>query len=198
CDLNGGGDDNGDVSLITGHIMTELESPVTGVQVKAIAGNAGPLQVETSSEGDFNFTIARGSQLSIVPNKNTGFSEGVSTADLIDIQRHILQKKALDSKYKKIAADVNGNGMIDGLDVLELRKVVLNPSREFANNTSWRFFDTDTDKEVYQMDNLQGDQTVNFTGVKIGDVNLSGDAASNSRSANGQLHLNIANKVLKG
>src|SRR5690606_33819708 len=75
CDVTGGGD-GGDVSLITGYIMTELESPVKGVQVKAIAGNAGPLQVETSSDGEFNFTIARGTQVSIIPNKNTGFSEG--------------------------------------------------------------------------------------------------------------------------
>ena len=40
--------------------------------------------------------------------------------------------------------------------------------------------------------------TVNFTGVKIGDVNLSGDPARTSRSKKGQLQLNIADKVLKG
>lgn len=199
-------DTSGDVSLISGHIMTELESAVKGVEVRAVLGQGSPLQVETPETGDFRLSINNGSQVSIIPGKNTGFSNGVSTADLIDIQRHVLQKKALDSKYKMIAADVNGNGRIEGLDVLELRKLVLNPSGVFANNTSWRFYDTKTDKEVYEINPLTEDMTLNFTGVKIGDVNLSGDPARSSRSAHSlsrlkderQLQLNIADKVLKG
>ena len=151
CNVNTSTDTTGDVSLISGHIMTELNSAVKGVEVKAVLGQGSPLQVVTPESGDFSFSINNGSQVSIIPGKNTGFSNGVSTADLIDIQRHVLQKKALDSKYKMIAADVNGNGRIEGLDVLELRKLVLNPSGVFANNTSWRFYDTKTDKEVYEI-----------------------------------------------
>src|SRR5690606_6057172 len=45
---------------------------------------------------------------------------------------------------------------------------------------------------------LEADQALNFMAVKIGDVNLSGDPASSNRSTKGQLHLNIADKVLKG
>src|SRR5690606_41070113 len=36
-----------------------------------------------------------------------------------------------------------------------------------------------------------------WVGVKIGDVNLSGDPARSSRSTTGELHLNVADKVLK-
>ncbi|MBY5956811.1 T9SS type A sorting domain-containing protein [Membranicola marinus] len=208
CEVDGGSG-SGDVSLITGHIMTELNSPVKGIDVKAVLGSGSPLEVSTSEDGSFSLTVDQGSSVSIVPYKNTDFSAGVSTADLIDMQRHILQKKRLDSKYQRIAADVNGNGLIDGLDLLELRKVVLNPSRVFANNTSWRFYDTATGQEVFDLEDVSEDHHVEFTGVKIGDVNLSlsrqnvgSDPASpdsyRGRSKKGQLHLNVADKVLKG
>src|SRR5690606_29108750 len=65
-------------------------------------------------------------------------------------------------------------------------------------NTSWKFFDAQTDKESYDMSNVNGDVTVDWIGVKIGDVNLSGDPARSSRSTTGELHLNVADKTLKG
>ena len=166
--------------------------------MKAVLGSGSPLTTVTGGEGAYSFSINNGSQVSLVPSKNTGYANGVSTQDLIDIQRHVLQKKALDSKYKKIAADVNANGAIDGLDVLELRKLVMQPNSKFANNTSWRFFDTQTDKEAYDVSKVAGDVSVDWVGVKIGDVNLSGDPARSSRSTTGNLHLNVADKTLKG
>ena len=197
CDL-GGGSDTVDVSLVSGHIMTELESAVDGVEVRVALDRGAPVRVQSSGNGSFSIAIENGLQGTVIPYKNTDFSEGVSTADLIDIQRHILQKKALDSKYKLIAADVNGNGLVEGLDILELRQLVLNPTRSFVNNTSWRFFDTRTNQEIHEFEQLNGDIRVDFTGVKVGDVNYSSDPASGNRSTSGQLHLNVADKVLKG
>ncbi len=196
------GTDTTDVSLVAGSIQTEDGVAVQQVEMKAVLGSGSPLITVTSGEGTYNFSISNGSQVSLVPGKNTGFSNGVSTQDLIEIQRHVLQKKALDSKYKKIAADANGNGSIDGLDVLELRKLVMQPDTRLPNNTSWKFFDTQTDKESYDVSNVNGDVTVDWIGVKIGDVNLSGDPARSSsdnyRSTTGELHLNVADVTLKG
>src|SRR5690606_22930550 len=189
-----GGDD---VSLVQGTITTEQGDPVQKVEMKAVLGNGSPLTTVTSDEGSYSFSINEGSQVSLVPSKNTGFANGISTQDLIDIQRHVLQKNELGSKYKKIAADVNGNGTIDGLDVLELRKLVMKPDSKLPNNTSWRFFDTKTDMEVYDITKVEGDMNVDFIGVKIGDVNLSGDPARSSRSVTGELSLNVADKTLK-
>src|SRR5690606_25695441 len=104
---------------------------------------------------------------------------------------------ALDSAYQEGDAEVNGNGALDGLDVLELRELVMKPDSKVSNNTSWRFFDTQTDKESYDVSNVNGDVTVDWVGVKIGDVNLSRDPARSSRSTTGELHLNVADKALK-
>ena len=198
CEIDDSNGDDGDItSMIQGKITTEMGEPVERVEMKAVLGTGSPLTTVTGGEGTYSFSINEGSQVSLVPAKNTGFANGISTQDLIDIQRHILQKNELGSKYRKIAADVNGNGTIDVLDVLELRKLVMKPDSKLANNTSWRFFDTKTDMEVYDVNNVEGDMTVDFVGVKIGDVNLSGDPARSSRSTTGELNLNVANKTLK-
>src|SRR5690606_6285803 len=196
------GNDTTDVSLVSGVIQTEKGEAVQQVEIKAVLGSGSPLTTVTSGEGNYNFSISNGAQVSLVPSKNTGFSNGVSTQDLIEIQRHILQKKSLDSKYKKVAADANGNGSIDGLDVLELRKLVMQPHTQLPNNTSWRFFDTQSDKESYDVSNVTGDVTMDWNAVKTGDVSLSGDPARSSsdnyRSTTGELHLNVADQSLKG
>src|SRR5690606_10586042 len=81
--------------------------------------------------------------------------------------------------------------------VLELRKLVMKPDSKFANNTSWRFFDSKTDNKVYDVNNVEGDMTVDFVAVKIGAVNLSGDRARSSRSTTGELHLNAADGSMR-
>src|SRR5699024_2601918 len=88
-------------------------------------------------------------------------------------------------------------GVIDVYDILELRKIVLNPSGTFANNSSWRFFEKKSGQESYEISKLDGDQRADFIGVKIGDVNQSGDPAKTSRRASGELHLTMTDKVLK-
>src|SRR5699024_4606455 len=192
------GDENGDISLIQGAIATEEGDAVGNVEMKAVLGSGSPLTTVTSGDGAYNFSIQDGSNVSLIPSKNTGFANGVTTHDLVLIQRHVLQKEMLDSKYKRIAADIDGNGRVDAFDVLELRQLVMNPTGQLANNTSWRFFDKNTDKEVFEVSNLKGDMNVDWVGVKIGDVNLDGTPSrSSSRAVTGELTLNVADKQLK-
>ncbi|GAA5220822.1 hypothetical protein GCM10025777_14520 [Membranihabitans marinus] len=192
-DTTGGGD----VSL-TGTIATEENTEIGQVQVKAVLGSGSPLTAVTTGNGSYAFNLAQGSQVSIVPTKNIGHANGISTQDVIAIQGHVLQKSLITSDYKKVAADVDGNGEINGLDVLETRRMVLTPNREFASNTSWRFFVNDGNmKESFESSNLSADQNVDFVGVKIGDVILSADASRSARSGLSSLNLNVADKVLK-
>src|SRR5690625_5383233 len=103
--------------------------------MKAVLGSGSPMTTVTSGDGAYNFSIQDGSNVSLVPSKNTGFANGVTTHDLIYIQRHVLQKELLESKYQRIAADVDGNGRVDAYDVLELRQLVMRPDTELPNNT---------------------------------------------------------------
>ncbi|MBK8627510.1 MAG: hypothetical protein IPN86_18665, partial [Saprospiraceae bacterium] len=50
---------------------------------------------------------------------------GVSTLDLVIIQRHILGLQAMNSPYKLIAADANNDGKVTASDLTEIRKLIL-------------------------------------------------------------------------
>jgi hypothetical protein len=119
---------------------------------------------------------------------------GVSTIDLVNITNHILGKKALDSPYKLIAADANNNGNITTGDLSEIRKLILHINTKFSKTNSWRFIDKNfkfpdpknpwktTFPEVYNIANLNNNMTVDFVGIKVGDV--TGDVKASAAAKN--------------
>lgn len=196
-DMNGGDDDEGS-SLIRGAISTSAEAPVHDVEMKAVLGSGSPMTMMTGSDGTYVFNVREGSDVSLIPGKNTGFAYGVTTQDLIAMQRHILNKQPLEDRYALIAADINGNGSIEAFDMTELRKLILQPDRyQFSNNTSWRFLDKEKNLEVYELRDISGDAEIDWVGVKIGDVNMSGEVSVNNRNLSGAVHLNVADKHLR-
>ncbi len=64
--------------------------------------------------------------------------EGVTTFDMIQIQKHILTTELLSNPYSMIAADVSGNGVISTLDLIKIRKVILTIDDSFSDVPSWR------------------------------------------------------------
>jgi hypothetical protein len=113
--------------------------------------------------------------------KNDDPKNGVSTIDLIHIQKHLLGIRLFQSPYQYIAADANNSKTVTAIDLIELRKLLLGIYDELPRNTSWRFgdakqvldisqpwlFDETIDIE-YLTDNILD---ADFVGVKIGDVN---------------------------
>ena len=171
-------------ALIAGFIQTENGDGVEIAEVKVQSDLPEyPVTTVTNDAGAFSFiNNPYGTDFEINVFKNTDYLNGVSTADLVAIQRHILNQNLLDSPYKVIAADVNSDESISALDIITLRNVILGLSRRFANNTSWRFVDASqifSDiqnpwpfNETIQIDNLsQAMIDQNFIGAKIGDVN---------------------------
>lgn len=139
----------------------------------------------TDEEGDYQFESVEYYDSYIVePVRNDLHKEGVSTLDIILIQRHILNLEALDSPYKLIAADANKSNSISSADLVELRKLILDVKDEFSDNTSWQFVDANqvfidpTQPWEYEtsvsIPTLFIDYAnVEFVAVKTGDVNNS-------------------------
>jgi Metallo-peptidase family M12B Reprolysin-like/SprB repeat/Dockerin type I domain len=132
----------------------------------------------------FSFKLRNGGTYIVQPRRNNDLLNGVTTYDIVQIQQHILDVNQLDNPYKIIAADVNKDGKVTTLDVLELRKAILRLTYQFTNNNSWRFLQksytfkdinnpiTEDLPEYYKLTNLNGNKTgLDFIGVKIGDVN---------------------------
>lgn len=177
---------NGRRVAVDGIIKTEAELGVSNVEVKLV----GSEMITMTNDGMYEFNnLLEGASYTVSPTKNDDAMNGVSTLDLVLIQRHILQIASLNSPYKLIAADVNNDKKLNTGDLVELRKVILGIQTNFSNNTSWRFVDKDYTfldpanayaenfKEVYNITNINQDMLVNFVGVKTGDV--SGDVKAN-------------------
>ncbi len=177
---------NNNSAVIAGEVHTELNAMVQDVQIKVASPNNPILSAVTSVTGIFNFqNLLAGANYTVTPEKDINPLNGVTTYDLVLIQKHILGVAPLGSPYKIIAADVNRSGGVSTIDMVELRKMILHIDDVFANNTSWRFVKADyqfpdpsnpwTEQfpEISAFSNSGSSMTSNFVGVKIGDVNMS-------------------------
>ncbi len=190
----------GGLVSIEGQIENQYEEDVEEVKVN-LTGDAN-FQDMTGEEGEYGFgEMPMGGNYVVVPEKNDDVMNGVSTLDLVLIQKHILGLQSLSNPYDLIAADINRSEEITALDLIELRKVILGIYDEFPNNTSWRFIDglysfNDPDNpwlevlpEQYEIDNLSEDMEINFVGVKTGDVN--GSVETNLREESIELRSGV-------
>ena len=111
---------------------------------------------------------------------------GVSTFDLVLINKHILGQQALANFYQVFAADVNQSKTITTFDIIEIRKLILGIYDTLPNTPPWRFirpvpdpavltaFDAVRDTYAFTLPNLLQDTVfkgLNFFGIKMGDVN---------------------------
>jgi len=188
--------DNGNCNLlgtlvaVEGEVYTEEFETVDKVEVGL--GTTGIMDM-TEEDGLYAFLdMPLGGSYAVEPTKDIDYLNGVSTLDIIIIQRHVLNQTPFESAYKMIAADVNNSQDVSAIDLIELRKLILGVYDELPSNTSWRFVDAEhtfvdvlnpwlTDvPEDYEIGNLSTDMEIDFVGVKIGDVN--GSVIANAQS----------------
>ncbi|WP_235296393.1 SdrD B-like domain-containing protein [Portibacter marinus] len=166
---------------ISGTLFTETDVEISDVEV-ALEGT--DMRQFTDENGQYVMpNMPLGGDYQVKPRKDDEYMNGVSTLDLLLIQRHILGISELGSPYKLIAADVNRDGKVTGSDILQLRKMILGIQDSFSNNTSWRFLDATYQfldprdpwaqaiPETYEIYDLASNMVVDFLGLKVGDVN---------------------------
>jgi hypothetical protein len=172
--------------LLGGKVTNEVNEVVEDIDVHLSADLAEfPRVTQTNSSGDYTFdNLIMYNDYSLEPVKDENYLDGVSTLDLILIQRHILGINDLDSPYKVIASDINNDEKISASDLVELRKLILGIDAEFRNNNSWKFIDASLEFDNpmkpfphhthLEMEGLDHDEMgANFIAVKVGDVNNS-------------------------
>ncbi len=168
---------------IAGSFMTVQGESIQSVEATlSDMRNSSLDYINTDENGSYAFQdLSAQSDYMIKGKKNDDYLNGVSTIDLLNIQRHILGSSLLDSPYKMIAADVNNDRRIDGIDLIELRKLILGIYQELPRQDSWVFIDQDqtlTFDNVWEYrdslmvtDLSQSMMDENFIGVKVGDTN---------------------------
>jgi hypothetical protein len=138
--------------------------------------------------GSYSFSgLEEGIDCKLQPESSSDYTNGISTYDLILIQKHILGLYTIPTPYKLLSADVDNSNNISVYDIVSLRKLLLGIDEELPGVPSWRFIRADqefidpidpfnqTFDGSMNIPALSGDfDHVDFIALKMGDV--SGDA----------------------
>ncbi len=166
---------------VSGLIQTPFKQIIPEVIIQ-LESSGGLTNQEFSGSYQFN-NLMKGADYKIraIPDKN--YLEGVSTLDIVKMQRHILGIETFTSEWHYLAADVNADKRITASDISSVRKLILGIDRKYKNSLAWNLIKSDyqfpdkTDPWIeplpneYTISSLSGDMNyVNFTGVKVGDV----------------------------
>lgn len=178
---------------VAGLIKVSNNSVAPGVMVKLVQMNDNSEKEKmTNDNGQYAFAdLSPNMDYKLTPSYDEDVTRGVSTKDIVAIQKHILALDKLSDPYKLIAADVNKSESITARDISDIRKLILGISDKFENNTSWVFVDAqhvlDPVKpfnypDFIQVNNLNSAMmNNNFVAVKIGDV--TGEAGTGNVSS---------------
>jgi hypothetical protein len=197
------------VSIISGQIITESQEQIANVKVKVTNG-IDETTVSTGDAGLYEAGIPLIDHTMITPAKNSDHANGISTADLIKVQKHILGIKPIVSPYKLIAADANKDGKINPIDLIQIRKVLLGKIDQFPDNSSWRFVDAgyrfdqpdraleEEYPEYIELNSSTGREAKkNFVGIKIGDLDDNVFAQLSSGRSHENHVLTVADLLVK-
>ncbi|MCB0531953.1 MAG: T9SS type A sorting domain-containing protein, partial [Saprospiraceae bacterium] len=187
----------GDNATVAGFLKTEVGNGLedANVELEGIHPALPPVSMFDLSDqnGVYGFpnAVPFGTDYTVTPTKDNDPLNGVSTFDLVLINKHILGLEPLNSPYKMIAADANNSRSITTFDIVELRKLILGIYTEFPNNTSWRFVDqtyvfpnpTNPFMDIFPETKSVADIQLShfdddFVAVKVGDVNMNAVTSS--------------------
>lgn len=181
-------------ATVTGTIRTTTGEGFGGINVEFTETATGAIFSDIHYQSGFSAQLPLGGDFTIAPYQDDNPLNGVTTFDAILIVRHILGIQPFTSPYQYIAADVDGNGVVELADTTEMRKLILGIYTELPNNSSWRFvprsyvFPNPANPfpfpEVIATGPLSGDLSgLDFIAIKIGDVN--GTAVVDGGGGNG-------------
>lgn len=178
-------------------------APAHNIQLFQV-GN--PTMIEENKSGDcasdYTFCTEETAPFQLIAEQHPGFTQclcqtsptGVSTFDLVLINRHILGIQNFNGPNIWVAGDANQSSSITTIDIAFIRQCILGIINQFPNSTnSWRYV-----KESYVYSNLQSPLASlpspftanlidvpnppsgvygNFYAIKTGDVNLNCDCS---------------------
>lgn len=114
-------------------IVFENENLIKKFCISENAGLHYGFVLKTKTPGQYNFRMV----------KNSQSRDGISTKDIVMIQRHILGIERFKDTAQNIAADVNFNFQITASDITEIRRIILGIKETFSVAKPWYFLRQD-------------------------------------------------------
>ncbi|MCB9330811.1 MAG: redoxin domain-containing protein [Lewinellaceae bacterium] len=158
------------------HILTTQGDTLKqyGLQVNIPGGNPVFSQVQDGVFSLENFSgLPSLPFYEMIPSKTDDPLNGVSTFDLVQINKQILGIAPFTAPWQFVAGDANNSGTITTFDIVEIRKLILGVYDSLPNATSWVFSPP--------LDSIFPQECPEFLAIKKGDVN--GNAIPDSLQA---------------
>ena len=170
---------------ITGNIVRYDNEALEEMEVMAKT-SAGELMTKTDTDGKYRHdNLIKSQTYEIIPSTTGNPTAGISTRDLILIQRHLLGKREFASPQQYIAADANGSGHVSATDIVNIRALLLGRENRLKINKEWVSIPADFHftnpqdpfetpwPESYMVHNLEQSIEVDFLSIKMGDIDNS-------------------------
>lgn len=183
--------------IIKGNLRTIAGDRINGVEIEYKDVQETYIDTTSTNETGKYTTAATFDNVPyyVTPRKMDELTNGVTSLDLVLIQRHVLGFAEFSDPIQIIASDMNGSNTVSSADIVLLRKVVLGIKSELPNGDmpwrfipeGWTFMDTLSpwgyDQDIYLEPLEDTIQNVNFTAIKLGDVNESYESANGNLAA---------------
>jgi len=180
---------------ISGSLTVPGSGKLSGAMVHLDGSNLPGAQ--SGANGYFVFpSMPFGGTYTVRPEREGDDKNGVTTLDLVKLQKHLLGIQLFSNPYQYIAADANNSESITAIDIIQLRKLILGHYSELPSNQSWRFIDNahvfpdpanpwnTSFPETYMIDPFTTSMSdIDFNAIKIGDLNLSANRSAGSAIA---------------
>ncbi|MBK9722258.1 MAG: T9SS type A sorting domain-containing protein [Saprospiraceae bacterium] len=171
---------------VLGQIQTKNQQMIKDAEV-SLQYDTKLVQTMTDKDGQFRFnSIPQNKFIQLSSSCNQNFTAGITTADIIKIQRHILGIDLLRNAHELLAADVDKSQKITTKDVVLIRNLILGKMTEFPSHQSYLFLNNNyvfqypedpyaelVNAEKFNLETKANTPPANFTAIKLGDVNNS-------------------------
>lgn len=169
---------------LAGRVLTEEGEGIANVTLSITHPEFGEYLVTSDEEGNYNFAsytdLSGYSSVRVAPVRTDHPLNGVTAYDLFFMHKINLGEMTFENAFQEIAADINNDGKFSTVDLVELKQLILGQYEDFPSNLSWRFVNEMVPMDENNPLDYVEDQNVTlpeynsrFTGVKIGDINLS-------------------------
>ncbi len=164
--------------------IRKYNKPEDSISEQKVALYQGTELISIYDGSDYKFVVPFSNlKYTIRPiDLDVPFRSGISTADILKIQKHILASEVFTSPFQVLASDCNTNNFISAADLVSLRKLLLFRIEEFENAKSIRYipyknFDSTVSNvlqhtflDYYEIFANENHENMDFRLIKIGDV----------------------------
>ncbi len=177
---------------VAGLITTPMDEAIPSVTIQA-TGEDMSLSMLSADDGSYSMDLISNGSYMIEPSMIDESMNGITLVDVLILRRHLNRQQSLDNPFKYVAADINGDGRLTTADEQLLLLEMMGLVEDMSTVDTWRFVpsthdfpivkDFETRGELFDypqevmIDPLVERETIDFTGIRIGDLNNSLDVS---------------------